>query len=406
MAFGSSLLTTVLLALAVAATPVHPIDRPLVSLPLVRRTNTTSLASLLSNDQARARNIKDRGHATLSDRAGSVDVTNTAVTYVASVGVGSPATQYSLIVDTGSSNTWVGAGTKYKKTSTSKDTGKSVSVTYGSGSFRGEEYTDTVTLGDGLTITKQSIGAASSASGFSGVDGILGVGPVGLTEGTLGSSSATIPTVTDNLLSQGTIETEVLAVSFEPATSESDTNGELTFGGTDASKYTGSIAYVDLTSTYPASEYWGIDQSISYGSETILSSTAGIVDTGTTLVLIASDAYSKYKSATGATEDSSTGLLRITSSQYSSLKTLNFKIGGTTYGLTPNAQIWPRSLNTAIGGSASDIYLVVADIGSDSGEGLDFINGYAFLERFYSVYDTTNSRLGFASTSYTSATSN
>lgn len=48
------------------------------------------------------------------------------------------------------------------------------SVTYGSGSFRGEEYTDTVTLGDGLTITKQSIGAASSASGFSGVDGILG----------------------------------------------------------------------------------------------------------------------------------------------------------------------------------------------------------------------------------------
>lgn len=103
----------------------------------------------------------------------------------------------------------------------------------------------------------------------------------------------------------------------------------------------------DLTSTYPASEYWGIDQSISYGSETILSSTAGIVDTGTTLVLIASgkythvlpittstgthchaDAYSKYKSATGATEDSSTGLLRITSSQYSSLKTLNFKIGG------------------------------------------------------------------------------
>lgn len=50
--------------------------------------------------------------------------------------------------------------------------------------------------------------------------------------------------MTDNLLSQGTIETEVLAVSFEPATSESDTNGELTFGGTDASKYTGSIAYV------------------------------------------------------------------------------------------------------------------------------------------------------------------
>ena len=35
-----------------------------------------------------------------------------------------------------------------------------------------------------------------------------------------------------------------------------------------------------LTSTYPASAYWGINESILYGSTTILSSTAGIVDTG------------------------------------------------------------------------------------------------------------------------------
>ena len=40
------------------------------------------------------------------------------------------------------------------------------------------------------------------------------------------------------------------------------------------------------------------------------------------------DAYSKYKSATGGTEDSATGLLKISSSQYSKLKTLNFNIGG------------------------------------------------------------------------------
>ena len=50
--------------------------------------------------------------------------------------------------------------------------------------------------------------------------------------------------MTDNLLSQGIIDTEVLAVSFEPTTTDSDTNGELTFGGTDSSKYTGDISYV------------------------------------------------------------------------------------------------------------------------------------------------------------------
>ena len=43
-----------------------------------------------------------------------------------------------------------------------------------------------------------------------------------------------------------------------------------------------------LTTTYPSSEFWGIDQSIRYGaSTTILTTTAGVVDTGTTFILIA-----------------------------------------------------------------------------------------------------------------------
>ena len=61
------------------------------------------------------------------------------MTYTANVGVGSPATDYTLLIDTGSSNTWVGAGKAYVKTSTSVDTGEPVSVTYGSGSFSGTE---------------------------------------------------------------------------------------------------------------------------------------------------------------------------------------------------------------------------------------------------------------------------
>lgn len=76
----------------------------------------------------------------------------------------------------------------------------------------------------------------------------------------------------------------------------------------DTSKYTGILAYTPLTTTSPASEYWGINESITYGTTSILASTAGIVDTGTTLILIATDAYNKYVSATGAKLDSTTGL--------------------------------------------------------------------------------------------------
>ncbi|KAI6017529.1 acid protease [Pisolithus marmoratus] len=341
----------------------------------------------------------------LRKRDASVSVTNSVVIYVAQVGIGSPPTEYTLLVDTGSSNTWVGANQPYIPTSTSHYTGDTVYVSYGSGNFSGDEYTDTVSLGNGLTINQQSIAVATQSQGLSdtGIDGILGRGPADLTRGTV-SNMNTVPTVLDNLYSRGTISSAVLGVYFIPASNSN--SGELTFGGYDASVISGAVNYAPITSTYPSRLYWGIDQSITYGGKTILSSTAGIVDTGTTLILIATDAFSTYQSATGGVMDKATGLLRITPSQYDNLQTLSFHVGAQTYDLTPNAQIWPRSLNTAIGGSSSSIYLVVADIGTPSGSGMDFANGYAFLECYYSIYDTTNARVGFAATSYTDSTSN
>ena len=63
-------------------------------------------------------------------------------------------------------------------------------------------------------------------------------------------------------------------------------------------------------------------------------------------------------------------------------------------------------LNTAIGGTDDFVYLIVNDIGSLSGEGLDFINGMTFLERFFTVFDSGNSQFGIATTPFTDATSN
>ncbi|KAJ7143506.1 acid protease [Mycena crocata] len=337
----------------------------------------------------------------------SVDVTDAAVTYTMSVGVGSPPTDYTLLIDTGSSNTWIGADKPYKPTSTSTDTRKTVSVSYGSGSFTGTEYTDQVTLGPGLVIKNQSIGVSSNATGFNDVDGILGIGPVDLTTGTVGSTTS-VPTVTDNLFTQGTIPIESIGISYVPTTSASSAaNGELTFGGTDSSKFTGEISYVPITQMSPASNYWGIDQTITYGTNTtILDLTAGIVDTGTTLLLLATDAFQAYQQATGATADRTTGLLTVTEAQFSQMESLFFQIGNSTLELTSNAQIWPRALNSTLGGDENKIYLITADLGSNSGSGLDFIDGFGFLQRFYSVYDTTNNRVGFAATEFTNATTN
>ncbi|KAG6873821.1 hypothetical protein C0992_008371, partial [Termitomyces sp. T32_za158] len=128
---ASSLLTTLLLALTVSANPIVVRDSP-VKLPLARRLNLTSVHNLVRHDLARAKHLRARAEALSKGVSPASDVIidepvdNQAVSYIASVGVGSPATTYELIIDTGSSNTWVGATTPYEPTSTSSKTSNSV----------------------------------------------------------------------------------------------------------------------------------------------------------------------------------------------------------------------------------------------------------------------------------------
>lgn len=91
-----SLLSILLLALAVTANPIVVRDN-LVRVPFAKRVNATNISNLLAHDQARAAALKAHGAAKASgqlskDAVISIGVQNQAVTYVASVGVGSPAT--------------------------------------------------------------------------------------------------------------------------------------------------------------------------------------------------------------------------------------------------------------------------------------------------------------------------
>ncbi|KAF8345438.1 aspartic peptidase A1 [Amanita rubescens] len=393
--FSKALLNALILALVVAPNLVTA----LVQLPLTRHFNHANAANIVKHDQARARYMMT-GKRSVSP----FPIINEGTLYTAEIGVGNPPTSYTLLIDTGSSNTWLGANKTYARTKSSIRTKESVDISYGAGEFQGLEYKDSVTIG-GLVISNQSIGVGSFSSPMPyAVDGILGIGPVDLTLGTLSPSNATIPTVTDNLFSQGLIEANEVGISFEPTNKSSVRNGELTWGGVDQSKFFGSLHYAPVTSESPSNHYWGIGQTIMYGKTTILDkSSVGYIDTGTTGILLAEEPFLRYQNATGATYDEITGLLTITHAQYEKLLPLDFIINGKTFTLTRNAQIWPRALNPYLGGIPGVIYLVVADIGGPTGLGLDFVNGYSFLERFYTAYDTANKRIGFGVTPFTYA---
>ncbi|KAF7886473.1 hypothetical protein EAF00_010576 [Botryotinia globosa] len=375
-------------AAAVSASPVAQVKSAV--LPLSKNHNVTSIKNIVYKGQARLNKVN--GIATNAKRATAVSsgaVTNDDVSYVAPVVIG--GNTYSLIIDTGSSNTWCGAQSACEKSSTGVASGGTVEVSYGSGSFSGREYTDVVSFG-GLTVQSQSIGAATSSSGFSTVDGILGVGPVALTQGSV-SGLSTVPTFMNNLKSQGSITSEVLGVYFQPesGSDDDDTNGELTLGGVDSTKYTGALTYFPRATSGDASYYWGINiAGITYGTTSLATSATGIVDTGTTLIYIPTAAYNKFLSASGGRTDSSTGLASLTTKP-----TANFsiKFGTTTYTLTPAQYLVPTAQYSAFGLASGKYYAWITDGGSS---GVNTIIGQKFLEQYYSVYDTTNSRIGFA----------
>ncbi|KAJ6781256.1 hypothetical protein PWT90_08893 [Aphanocladium album] len=371
---------------AILASPIEQAAKP-AAVPVKHSINVNSASGLVQKGQNRLNRIN--GAKSVGNSFASGPAENDDVSYVASVKIGNA--NWNLIVDTGSSNTWTGAQSSYVPHSTGSDTGGSVQVSYGSGQFSGEEYLDTVSYG-GLTVKNQSIGSATSASGFNGVDGIFGLGPVGLTQGTV-SNANTVPTFLDNLYKQGSIPSEVLGVYFSPenGSDTNDNNGELTLGGTDSSKYSGSINYVPTLKSGSAAPYWGVSiASFNYGSTVLASGATGIVDTGTTLIYIPSSAYSKFLSAAGGKTDSSSGLAAFTKKPTSNF---SIKIGSNTYTLTPDQYLVPAAQYSVFGLSSGKYYAWINNGGSS---GVNTIIGQKFLEIYYSVYDTTNGRIGFA----------
>lgn len=164
---------------------------------------------------------------------------------------------------------------------------------------------DQVALGSGLVIPRQSIGVKTGGDfGTNDVDGILGVGPQARDSNTVSTIATSFATVVDNLVAQGDIQKNLIAISFQPSTVATVKNGEMCFGDMDPKKFIGGMTWIPLTNQAPATSFWGIEQSLTYGGQTLLPpASAGIVDTGTTLLLLETSAFKQYQQLTGALFD-------------------------------------------------------------------------------------------------------
>jgi len=185
----------------------------------------------------------------------------------------------------------------------------------------------------------------------------------------------------------GELTQPIFSFWFGPVSTGSDT-GELILGGTDSSKYTGSITYSPVTTQ----GYWEFKMtsvSVSSSSTALVSSINAILDTGTTLIVVPTATAKTINTKLGATYDSSSGYYKFNCKTVSKAPNLIFNIGGTSFTLAPLMYIWI---------SGNNCYSVI-----DGADGLTDLNnqpmvilGDYFLRRFYSVFDMKNNRIGLA----------
>ena len=191
--------------------------------------------------------------------------------------------QFTADFDTGSSDFFVpgpqcGSGqgcvgtTKYDQGGT--DEHNTTSVTYGSGMISGENYFDTVAVA-GLSATHTNVISLTSAQGFdqSQSNSLLGMG-----FGSIAQSKQ--PTFFENLMSQGKVTNPEFAFYLGRGKSNTQSRSELTLGGTDTARYTGSLTRVPVTTK----GFWQVALSSAVVSGKTAPATSGqaAIDTGTT----------------------------------------------------------------------------------------------------------------------------
>jgi len=219
---------------------------------------------------------------------------------------------------------------------------------------------------------------------YDGYDGILGLAYPSLTSG--GEKPLFF-----NMWSQDLISEPIFSFYLNP-NEYAASGGELIFGGIDPSKYTGSITYVPVA----IEGYWEFQMtSVSVGSTVISSSAYAVIDTGSTVILGPTTEMTALSVALGGTYDQFSELYKVdcVTRSLSSFPDVTFTIGGTVFTLTPLQYI------IIYGNQSVGVECLIAFSPQDQQDsnGNNFWTfGDYFLNRYYSIFDIMNNRIGFA----------
>jgi len=310
--------------------------------------------------------------------------------YYGEVTIGTPPQKFTVVFDTGSANLWVpkvacrncgywfinGGKSKYDeaKSSTFQRDGTDFHITYGSGDVQGFFSVDHVTLGTDIVVRDQKFAEVQDAGGL-GMGYIMGKfdGILGLAFGGLALGDAT--PVFQNAIDQNIVAYSVFAFDLGD-----QRDGELTIGGYDDEKFTGDIAWVQLSEA----KYWRIAVDDIKAGSFSAGATDAVVDSGTSLITGPKNAITAIANSVGAAANL-LGQYTISCDRVASLPDLEFVVGGRTFAV-PGKDLVLQAAGTCLFGLMA----------LDMPKGPAWILGDVFMRQYYTIFDYGNQRVGFA----------
>ncbi|EIN09402.1 acid protease [Punctularia strigosozonata HHB-11173 SS5] len=382
------------------------------SIPLIRRNAVRSATDwgTWAKNHKLALEVKYGGSSSNRKRASGTNLLvnqNADSSYYGTIAVGTPATSYNVILDTGSSDLWLADSNCFlgcesiatfdtTSSSTFRNLSTTFDITYGSGRAAGSLAQDTIQMA-GFSVSDQIFAVCDEVS--SGLLNKPASGLMGLAWQTIASSGAT--PFWQQLAANSLWDEPVMAFQLTRFLNDSkaqtlEPGGSFTMGFTNSSLYTGEIEYQSIPSG--AVSYWILpltDITVQGNTVTLPSgsSSYSAIDTGTTLVGGPEDAiaaiFAQIPDAVAGTGDYAGYWMYPCDTDV----TVQMSFGGRLWAIDPaDFRLAQLSQNTCLGA------FFALDTGSSAPS---WIVGDTFLKNVYSVFRYNPPSVGFAELSDT-----
>ncbi|KAJ4423433.1 hypothetical protein N0V82_001906 [Gnomoniopsis sp. IMI 355080] len=213
-----------------------------------------------------------------------IDQDGSDISYFVEAKLGSKADPVYLLCDTGAGSSWIMGSDctstacqdhttwKASDSTTYEATGETFSIAYGTGSVSGTLAKDSISIAS-VELTMEFGVANITSDDFThfAFDGILG----------LSMASGSTDNFVSTIKSEKILTSNVFGVNLNRHTDCLNT-GELTFGGTDSSKFTGDITYTAVDSDAGGDWAIAMDDVAYNGTKAGITNRLAYIDTGTT----------------------------------------------------------------------------------------------------------------------------